>query len=159
MLTATPGSLSFISQMGTVGTTNVSINASMDSSGSNLTFSVVSAPSFVAYATTSTTTPASIGVGINSMQLAPGINTGNLVITSTGAANTLTIPVTVLAPGSTSGLVATPNPANVSGTPFGAAVTQTISLSGLSGTFFTASPISSGNWLSVIRARAPARQP
>jgi uncharacterized protein (TIGR03437 family) len=151
VLTTNPASLSYIYQTGNGPVTNVSVNSSADSTGGNLTFSVSSAPAFVSYTATSTTTPTVIGVGINPSKLGPGFNTGAMVLTAgTGAANsTLSVPITVLAPGTTPGLVATPNPVSLTGQAFGGPVTTSLAISGLAGTSFTAATNSSGNWLSV----------
>jgi hypothetical protein len=151
VLTANPAALAYIYQPGNpIQTQNISINASLDASGSPLSFSVASATAFVSYAVTSTTTPSAIGVGINTAQLGPGFNSGNIVLTATNAANTnLTIPITVLAPGASVGLTATPSSLTLSAQAFGGPVTQTVSLTGLAGTSFTATTISSGNWLTV----------
>jgi uncharacterized protein (TIGR03437 family) len=151
VLTANPASLSYLYTPGNpIPNQNLFINASQDSSGNNLSFSISSAPSFISYSTPPPTTPAAIGVAVNTAQLNPGFNSGNIVLTSnSSAANpTLTIPVTVLAPGATTGLVASPNPVNLSAQQFGGPVSAQVSLTGLTGTF-TATATSMGNWLSV----------
>jgi uncharacterized protein (TIGR03437 family) len=149
VLESNPASLSFIYQSGNVATVNLGINSSGDPTNP-LTFTVSSAPSFISYSANGTTTPTVIGVGVNTSRLGPGFNTGTLVLSSNSAANpTLNIPITVLAPGTTPGLTATPNPVTLTGQAFGAPVSTTLSISGLTGTTFTASTNSAGNWLSV----------
>src|SRR5581483_4037255 len=153
VLTANPSSLSFVYTPGNnLQTQTVAIGSSGDATGNNLTYSAVSAPAFVSVVATSSVTPSSLGVGFNAGQLGPGFNTGNIVLSAsgTGAANTsLTIPVTVLAPGSTPGFTASPTSVTLSAQQFGAPVSHTVSIGGLNNVNFTATPISSGNWLTV----------
>ena len=149
VLSSNPASLAYINPTGASLNANLSISSSGDPLNT-LTFAVTSAPSFISYTPNGLTTPTAIGVRVNGGSLGPGFNTGNLVLTSNNAANnTLIIPITVLAPGATPGFAVSPNTVNMSAQAFGAPVTTTVQLSGLSGTNFTASTISSGNWLSV----------
>jgi uncharacterized protein (TIGR03437 family) len=146
--TSNPASIAYNYQGSQLPIQNISINASGDNTGNSLGFSVVSAPSYVSYTVTSTTTPSAIGIAINTNQLMGGLNTGNIVLSATTSSNQMTIPVTVLAPGS-QGLSVTPNPLNMSAQQFDGPVSQNLSVSGLSGSAFNATALSTGNWLSV----------
>jgi uncharacterized protein (TIGR03437 family) len=149
VLSSNPASLTYINPSAATLNTNLSISASGDPTNT-LAFSVSSAPSFVTYTPNSLTTPTVIGIRINTSALGPGFNTGNLVLASNSAANnTLIIPITVLSPGSTPGFSVSPTSVSLNAQAFGPPVTTTVQLSGLSGTNFTASQISSGNWLQV----------
>ena len=150
VLMANPASLAYVNPGTGNLNNNIQLTSSGDLSGNHLTFAVSSYPSFVSIGITGTTTPTALGVLINGSSLGPGLNSGNLVLTSTNSANnTLVIPITVQAPGATPGFVASPNSVSLTAQAFGQPVSTTVQLSGLNGTNFTASTISSGNWLSV----------
>jgi uncharacterized protein (TIGR03437 family) len=152
VLLSNPAALSFIYNPGANITANLSITASGAdvSGGGQLTFSVASAPSFISYSAPSTTTATAIGIGVNASALAPGFNTGTLVLSANLSANaTLSIPVTVLAPGATQGLSASPSSVSLNGVAGGSPVSQTVYISGVTGTSFNATASSANGWLSV----------
>ena len=149
---ASPAAYATLSTSGNLP--NLAISSTQDSAG-GIPFTIT-APSFVTLSSSPLNTPSTFAVAINSNLLQPGFNSGNIVITSVNAGDSpLSVPITILAPGTTPGLTASPNPLNLTGTAGGSPVQATINVSGLTGTTFTAAASSTlpnnatGAWLTV----------
>jgi uncharacterized protein (TIGR03437 family) len=116
ILTATPSSLNFTFQPGSATPQNQTLSLS-SSSSTQLNFSasvvgVSSSPVFATVSQNSGSTPFSLGIGMNSSQLAllgPGTYVNNVVITSNNAGNSpVTVQVTLVVSGNAT-LTATPS--------------------------------------------------
>ncbi len=92
-ITAAPTALTFTFQVG--GTAPVSQNLAIGSSSTPLSFTAAAGAAWLSVAPSSGTTPATLGVSVNSAGLAPGTYTSAVTITAPGASNTpFSVPVT-----------------------------------------------------------------
>jgi len=108
ILTATPSSLNFTFQPGSSTPQSQSVSLASSSNNTQLNFSatvsgVNSSPVFATVSQSSGSTPFSLGIGINSSELAllgPGTYVNNVVITSNNAGNSpVTVQVTLVVSG------------------------------------------------------------
>jgi uncharacterized protein (TIGR03437 family) len=102
VLRSNPPSLSFVQQTGTPGAPPQTILLTTSGAPVNMTLAAatVSGGNWLTLSHTTATTPAAVVVSINAGGLAAGSYSGAIVITGAGAANTLTIPVSLLVSGS-----------------------------------------------------------
>ncbi len=121
---------------------NASLSLVSSDSTTAITTSVSSSQSWVVPTCTGSATPATCSVTINPSSLPNGLNTANLTITASGAANTpVTVPVVVLVTGSSSsGGVLTLGSSTLTFTPAaGSTATQQLSVSASTITSFSVS--------------------
>jgi uncharacterized protein (TIGR03437 family) len=135
--------------------TQISLTAS---DGSTQAFSATSSASWVTVSSAAGSTPGGINLSINPAGLPNGVNTANITITATGAANSpVTVPVVALVSGSTGGGAVTATPTSVNftyqlgGT---APANQTVAIASAAGSTgvsatVTTTTTTGGNWLSA----------
>jgi uncharacterized protein (TIGR03437 family) len=154
-IVAAPGTLAFSYQTG--GTAPVSQNLAISSSNTPFSFTAAAGASWLSVLPTSGTTPASLGVSVNTAGLTPGTYTSAVTITAPGASNSpLTVPVTFTITAQ-AGILATPGTVSFSYA-IGAATpaVQSVALSTSNGAAASFSAIatttSASKWLAVSPA-------
>jgi uncharacterized protein (TIGR03437 family) len=154
VLVVYPGSLNFTYMAGGgIPTSPLYLNASDNSS------IAVSATTSASWLSVSAPTQPNTGTvvtvqGTNLSTLANGVYTGTIMVTAAGAANTpVTVPVVMTVTGSSAtggGLTLSSTAMTFSAQQLGnAPASQTLSVSASANTSYTATPSSSGNWLSI----------
>ncbi len=150
VLTTTPGELIFAYFGGGTPPSPGALLVGV-SSGSPQAFTVASGvPSWLQISSTGTvTTPASISIGLVPQTLATGTYLANIILTPTAAGGVSVVVPVLLSVEGAAPVISTPPSLSFSAAAGGAPQTQTIEVTALSSTPFSASATSTGNWLSV----------
>jgi uncharacterized protein (TIGR03437 family) len=153
-IVATPGTLAFSFTVG--GAAPLSQNLAISSTNTPLSFTAAAGATWLTVVPTSGTTPASLGISVNTAGLAAGTYTSAITVTAPGASNSpFMVPVTFTVTAQ-SGIVATPGTLAFSyalGGSTPAPLSVAISTSNNAAVSFSATATTtSGKWLAVSPA-------